>query len=690
MNKEALRNDIQNFTNKVDVEKWTDFVRDYAAIGDSERYGGKHGGSDAEHAGAEMIAARLREIGVPQVEIVETPASRYQFNDASLTVVSTAKASGQAREIRPYGYRSPGTSTEGITAELLDVGTATKDEYAELSSKGITVKDKIVLFEGMGTLEAFNLSGQIDESVLNGVAAILIYMTADILNGETIRVQTPLNTLGIPVVGISKADADELKSHLGAGPVTVNLQVDADYTPDEGFTKNVVGTIPGDSDEIIIFTAHLDHFFRCLQDNMASCAACLGIADAVIRSGYRPKRTLVFAFHGSHECGMIDSKYPYITGSYYLVQHKLNEWKNRVIADINFEYAALPLRTLRAGASLGADGNLTKYVAFAPELTGGFEVKGKEPLAYDEYGMFSWVDCISYYVEGAPVYTNDVLTEQLEGNSPYCGRDHSNHDDWGSYSEDALRDSINYYGGFGIYLDQQPYVRIDFSRQADRLYAESEFGELDKEGLPTKGYRRKLDALAKAGKTLTARIDEANYAADVDLAKAAAFNSEMLALNDWFQKKLDMIAPSDFIVTASGRSLYNVSNLSDAAELLKKGDPDSVKEATDKLFEVDLASTSYYFSQAVVDRMRDQVCAVAFASRRTWARGRELPCETFYDIMSNLKRKQDAGESNFKQEIKLINKEVRRETKRFLEELKSEMKVVVEGTERIEKLCQNL
>lgn len=687
MDIEALRNSIQSFCSQVNANKWTKFVEEYAKIGDSEIYGGKHGGSDAEHEGAEYIAARLEEIGVPEIEIIETPTSRYQFNDGSITVVADAEAE-ETRIIKPMGYRSPGTAPQGITAKLVDVGTATRDEYSELAQKGVDIKNTVVMFEGMGALEAFNLSAQIDESVKNGAAAVIIYMTEDILNDDTIRVQTPLNILDIPVVGISSADAKYLKQQLADGPLSINIKIDAEYTPDEGYTKNVVGIIPGsESEEIIFFTAHLDHFFRCIQDNMASCATLLGIADAIIKSGYKPKRSIAFAFHGSHECGIIDSKYPYITGSYLMVQSKLGEWKNKAIAEINIEYAALPLKQLRAASSLSADGNLANYYQYSPELTGGFEEKTEEPLSIDNYAVLTWVDCIAYSGEGIPAYTNDVLTEQLEGTSPYIGRDHSNHDNMDSYSIDALRDSIRYYGGFGIYLDQLPYVRLDFSRQADRLYAESEFDELDKEGLRTKAYRRKLDKLSEAGKKLTALIDELNEN-NADHAKARQLNKEVLKLNDWFQKKLDMIAPSDFLITASGHSLYNISNLSEAAELLAKGDSISFKAAKTKLFEVDLASTSYYFSESIVNRMRDQVFESAFAERRTWARGRELPCETLYKLMSSLKHKEDAGIMDFKNEIKLINKEVNRELRRFLKELKSEMKIIVEGTERIEKLCQ--
>ena len=65
----TLKQNIERYCSKVDTDRWTEFVRDYSAIGDSLIYGGKHGGSDAEHAGAEYIAQQLRSIGVEKVEI---------------------------------------------------------------------------------------------------------------------------------------------------------------------------------------------------------------------------------------------------------------------------------------------------------------------------------------------------------------------------------------------------------------------------------------------------------------------------------------------------------------------------------------------------------------------------------------------------------------------------------------------
>ncbi len=86
MKNRILEQDIDNYCKALDIGYQVEFVREYSKIGDSQLYGGKHCGSDAEHAGAEAIAKELRKIGVPKVELIPCETSRYQFNDASLKI----------------------------------------------------------------------------------------------------------------------------------------------------------------------------------------------------------------------------------------------------------------------------------------------------------------------------------------------------------------------------------------------------------------------------------------------------------------------------------------------------------------------------------------------------------------------------------------------------------------------------
>ena len=56
------------------------------------------------------------------------------FNDASLTIEGTDV------DIMPASYATNGTDKDGITAEIVDVGTGKAEDY-----EGLDVKDKIVL-----------------------------------------------------------------------------------------------------------------------------------------------------------------------------------------------------------------------------------------------------------------------------------------------------------------------------------------------------------------------------------------------------------------------------------------------------------------------------------------------------------------------------------------------------------------
>ncbi|MGI6721556.1 MAG: M28 family peptidase [Anaerovoracaceae bacterium] len=640
-----LEQDIKKFIDAVDVSYQVDFVREYSQIGDSALYGGKHCGSDAEHEGSRFIAGKLKEIGVSNVELIPCRTSRYQFNDATLTV------DGEHKVIKPYGYVSPGTAADGISGELVDAVKCRKEDLQHIDIGG-----RIVIFAAMGTLEGANLSGQIEMAMKYGARAVIIYAVEDVLNDETIRVQPPNVICRIPVVGICSKDALWLQKKIAEGDCRVKLNVDADFIPGGGTTYNVVGEIPGKmSDERIIYTAHLDHYFRCLQDNMSTCSTLLGIAKAIIDSGYTPNRTITFAFHGSHETGGMGTRYPYILGSYRLTHEAKKEWTGRAIANINFEYTALKMKKLQALAYMGVNDLLSSYYPYSPELTGrGFKEK-MEHGPETEYYMFSWSDSVSYHSSGIPVITNDPISEQYyEGTGPYVGRDHSNFDNWDVFDEGILEEVSRYYGGLGLYLDSMPYLCLDFSEQADRIKREVDRGALDALGIDSEEYFAALDQLATAAKEVKTLAENGNAAYIEALSnglreeekrawfgKSRALNSKLLKAYKVFADDLDRYNAEDFICLATVKYLGNAAMLQAAGEALSQGNID--KAAAD-IMPVDLVASSFYFDEDVVEHMRKQICDPEFADRRTWARGRESHVFTYYDLVKALKTGEKNGE----------------------------------------------
>ncbi len=686
MKNRILEQDIEKYCKALDIGYQVEFVREYSKIGDNYLYGGKHCGSDAEHAGSEAIAKELKKIGVPKVDLIPCETSRYQFNDASL------KIAGEDRVIKPYGYVSPGTGKDLLKAQLIDIGKATREECEHADIEG-----KIVLFAAMGTLEGANLAGQMEEAVGNGAAAIIIYAVEDVLNEDTIRVQPPNIISPVPIVGICRRDADYLLKKLGSGGVEVELTVDAEFVPDGGTTYNVVGEIPGRySDEKIIYTAHLDHYFRCLQDNISSCSTLLGIAKAMVDSGYRPNRSIVFAFHGSHETGGQDTRYPYIFGSYKLTQQKTEEWTGKAVVNINFEYTALRQSKFQMLAYMGSNITVSSYFDYAPELVGGFDKKVPD-APQGEYYMLSWSDSISYLTAGIPAIANDPITEQLyEGKGPYVGRDHSNHDDWDVFDEKALEDNSRMYGGLGIYIDSFPYVIMDFTEQTNRIRNEVDREFLEELGISTDKYLAGIDAFEREavrvreyGAMQNGKYIEAVNSGLDDIEKRALFdegrifNEKMLAAYDAIAKGLDKINAEDFLCLATVKYAENVRRLEEAAELLRKDDGE--KALDENLAAVDLYQSSYFFSRHIVDHMRDQICSPKYADRRTWAVGRELHVSTGYDVVETYKKEKVKGKG-FGETIALIEDAAKQEISFIADAMKNERDVLEKARKELERI----
>ncbi|MGQ9800725.1 MAG: M20/M25/M40 family metallo-hydrolase [Candidatus Saccharicenans sp.] len=91
----------------------------------------------------------------------------------------------------------------------------------------------------------------------------------------------------------------------------------------EGIGYNVLGKISGSDpvlkDEVIIIGGHLDHLglfpelMPGANDNASAVAVMLGVAEAIMKSEVKPKRTILLAFFGAEEQG--------VKGSEYYVQH---------------------------------------------------------------------------------------------------------------------------------------------------------------------------------------------------------------------------------------------------------------------------------------------------------------------------------------------------------------------------------
>ena len=116
-----------------------------------------------------------------------------------------------------------------------------------------------------------------------------------------------------------------------------HIRMNATYNPD-ATGKNIIGIVEGSDpvlkNEYVIISAHLDHLgmipyhIAGANDNNASSAALLGVAEALAKSQIKPKRTIVFLSLDGEEAGL--------TGSTYYTENPIFP-KESVKAVINLE-----------------------------------------------------------------------------------------------------------------------------------------------------------------------------------------------------------------------------------------------------------------------------------------------------------------------------------------------------------------
>ncbi|MFC1650132.1 M28 family peptidase [Candidatus Latescibacterota bacterium] len=107
----------------------------------------------------------------------------------------------------------------------------------------------------------------------------------------------------LPVAGIGTDDAARMEQAAKDGAIVEwNAQIKWDK---DIATRNVIGTLPGESDDELVFLAHLDSQYTApgANDNIATMILMLMWAHAF--SGRRPKKTLTFIAPDGEEAGLI-------------------------------------------------------------------------------------------------------------------------------------------------------------------------------------------------------------------------------------------------------------------------------------------------------------------------------------------------------------------------------------------------
>ncbi|MCF6176446.1 MAG: GNAT family N-acetyltransferase [Victivallaceae bacterium] len=251
------------------------------------KLGPRASGSLDELTAAKYLETRLDQFGVTEVAIEPFASASHCVLDAELKDLATA----QEFEALPCLF-SPGGA---VTGELIFIGNC-HTSYVENEPD---LSGKIGLLNPSGSLQE-----RIDfilELERRGMEALIVASTVlDLINTKVVRFP---EIKRLPTISVSWRTACQLKQQAGHQfSINVTSQPEPRYE-----SVNVVGKIPGSSDNWLLISAHIDSipYGVGANDNAGGCAALLELARQ-LASEPQPEATIYLLFSGSEENGAND------------------------------------------------------------------------------------------------------------------------------------------------------------------------------------------------------------------------------------------------------------------------------------------------------------------------------------------------------------------------------------------------
>jgi Zn-dependent M28 family amino/carboxypeptidase len=215
-------------------------------------------------------------------------------------------------------------------------------------------------------------------------------------------------------------------------------------------TANVAGLLPGSdpklADQVVVFSAHHDHFgigepdatgdriYHGAEDNASGCAQILAMARAFTSLPERPRRSVLFLFVAGEERGFL--------GSMWYALHPTFP-AGRIAADINFDGGNIFGRTRDITLISGGKASLDQVA----ETVAKFQGRVVKPDQFPDRGYYYRSDQFAFAKIGVPALFFDKGMDFI-GRPPEWGRQKAEEWELKKYHQpgDKLEDSWSFDG----------------------------------------------------------------------------------------------------------------------------------------------------------------------------------------------------------------------------------------------------
>lgn len=664
----------QAYLEKVDVDYAYHLALQLEDIRSNENLGYRTAGSEAELATGDMLKAEMESIGLQNVTKDEFTLDTWTFEKAQLSFTDSTGAEYTA-ELGGYQTDFVTDGPEAFT--IVDGGEGT-----EADLDGLDVTGKLVLID-INQRDNWWINYPAYEAHLRGAAAVIAVQDGGYgeVSDDALNAQDICGPADAPAFSMSRTDAEALRAALDEnGEASVTLDAVSRVGMD-GVSYNITGMIPGkDEDSMVLMSAHYDSYFAGFQDDNAAIALMLGIAKAIIDSGYQPEKTLVFCAMAAEEWGVSNTRYDWSTGAYNQIFRVHPDWVGKVVADINFELPAMNEgETDQIRTSYELKTFVEDFKESVPQVEGVFP-EGIEVIVPTQ----TWSDDFSLSIAGVP-----SSVTALRGGFAQTHY-HSQFDNRDTYSPEAFLFHHNMYGMLMLAYDRCAVSPLDFSTRLEALRASMDDTVLTEEQVSS--LNAALDEAENAASAAWDKVSEINdsyrkaldsgdtAAADALIQESRETNAAVLSAFKYAEDAFVRLTWEDVSIFPHEHSQNNLLALNGAVEALERGD--SATAIDEYLYAIDNNWYAYDWSRETFDYFTNYVLNQS-DDRLMWGAGRVQGHEDLYDVIRSLLDKYGDTSADYTAELARLNDAVNNQTAMLAEQVDHEVQALAELTAQL-------
>ncbi len=278
--------------------------------------GGRVTGSPEAARAIEWGIAKMKAIGLDNVH-----AEKWQLSRGWTRGFATAELVEPIRhklDIDSMGWVGS-TPKNGVTAEVVEVNSNALDDEVKNNAARWAGKILVMVKKGEAPKDRMATYGKFGAFLQKAWAA----HAAAVIGGQGGSHASGMHLThtgsegfdkyyDIPVVSMTAEDQSQLERFLDHGK-TVRLKLNVQNSVSSGPVEsaNVVGEIRGTEhpEQVVVVGGHLDSWdlAQGATDDGCGVATTLGAAEAIMASGFKPKRTIRFVLFTGEEQGLLGS-----------------------------------------------------------------------------------------------------------------------------------------------------------------------------------------------------------------------------------------------------------------------------------------------------------------------------------------------------------------------------------------------